>query len=58
MVFFNVPQKPKPTSYKGKDKAYRNAISNIKRCQHEAWISAIKKGHKEDKFEFLDACNT
>jgi len=47
MVFFNVPPKPKPIVYRGKDKAYRNAINNIKRCQYEAWIHVINKGCKE-----------
>ena len=58
MVFFNVLPKPKPTVYRGKDKAYRNAINNIKRCQHEAWIHVINKGCKEGECQLLDTYNT
>ena len=58
MVFFNVPPNPKPTAYKGKDKPCRTAMSNIKRHQHKAWVSAINKSHPEGNFVCSDTCNT
>lgn len=54
MVFFSVPSKPKPTVYRGKDKAYRTALSNIKTCQHEACVSAINKSHPKGNFKYSD----
>jgi len=58
MVFFNVPPNPKPTIYEGKHKAYRTAMSNIKRNQHKAWVSAINKSHPEGNFTCSDTYNT
>ena len=45
---FRVPSLPKPAACRGKDRVHREKKSNIKKCQHEAWMSAINRGYEDN----------
>ena len=49
MVFFMLPSKPTERAYRGKDK-HRTWFNNVKKCQHEAWMSAINRGYENGNY--------
>ena len=54
MVFFSVPPEPKGKKRRGKDGEYSNKLSNIKKCQHAAWMFVINRGLGNN---FIDCAN-
>ena len=48
MVFFMLPVKPTERVYR-KDK-HRNWYNNVKKCQCEAWITAINRGYENGNY--------
>ena len=54
MVFFSVPPEPKGKKRRGKDGEHSNKLSNIKKCQHAAWMFVVNRGYGNN---FIDCAN-
>ena len=55
--YFKVPAKREQVVHKGKDWEHHSKKSNVKNCQHEAWMNAITKGYTTGSPDCSDSKN-